>query len=396
MNKFNINHKSYTRETYLSYGKQSIDEDDIQEVIKVLRSDYLTTGPCVKIFEENIANYVGAKYAVAFSNGTAALHGACFAAGIGEGDEVIVSPMTFAASSNAILYCGGIPIFCDIDINTGNIDVSKIEEKITSKTKAIIPVDFAGHSVDMDEIMKIADKYNLVVIEDGAHALGGEYKNKKIGNGAHMTEFSFHPVKPITTGEGGIITTNDKELYDRLIRFRSHGITRDKKFLINKNEGPWYYEQLELGFNYRLTDIGAALGVSQLKKLDKFIERRREIANIYNEAFKDIDEIEIPIEYDYAKSGYHIYVIKLKLEKLCKTHKEIFIELQNNNIGANVHYIPVYYHPYYKKLGYEKGLCKAAEEFYERIITLPLHSSITDEEITYIISKVREIIKTNS
>jgi len=211
-----------------------------------------------------------------------------------------------------------------------------------------------------------------------------------------MTEFSFHPVKPITTGEGGIITTNDKELYDRLIRFRSHGITRDKKFLINKNEGPWYYEQLELGFNYRLTDIGAALGVSQLKKLDKFIERRREIANIYNEAFKDIDEIEIPIEYDYAKSGYHIYVIKLKLEKLCKTHKEIFIELQNNNIGANVHYIPVYYHPYYKKLGYEKGLCKAAEEFYERIITLPLHSSITDEEITYIISKVREIIKTNS
>ncbi len=396
MNKFNINHKSYTRETYLSYGKQSIDEDDIQEVIKVLRSDYLTTGPCVKIFEENIANYVGAKYAVAFSNGTAALHGACFAAGIGEGDEVIVSPMTFAASSNAILYCGGIPIFCDMDINTGNIDVSKIEEKITSKTKAIIPVDFAGHSVDMDEIMKIADKYNLVVIEDGAHALGGEYKNKKIGNGAHMTEFSFHPVKPITTGEGGIITTNDKEIYDRLIRFRSHGITRDKKFLINKNEGPWYYEQLELGFNYRLTDIGAALGVSQLKKLDKFIERRREIANIYNEAFKDIDEIEIPIEYDYAKSGYHIYVIKLKLEKLCKTHKEIFIELQNNNIGANVHYIPVYYHPYYKKLGYEKGLCKAAEEFYERIITLPLHSSITDEEITYIISKVREIIKTNS
>jgi len=396
LNKFNINHKSYTRETYLSYGKQSIDEDDIQEVIKVLRSDYLTTGPCVKIFEENIANYVGAKYAVAFSNGTAALHGACFAAGIGEGDEVIVSPMTFAASSNAILYCGGIPIFCDMDINTGNIDVSKIEEKITSKTKAIIPVDFAGHSVDMDEIMKIADKYNLVVIEDGAHALGGEYKNKKIGNGAHMTEFSFHPVKPITTGEGGIITTNDKEIYDRLIRFRSHGITRDKKFLINKNEGPWYYEQLELGFNYRLTDIGAALGVSQLKKLDKFIERRREIANIYNEAFKDIDEIEIPIEYDYAKSGYHIYVIKLKLEKLCKTHKEIFIELQNNNIGANVHYIPVYYHPYYKKLGYEKGLCKAAEEFYERIITLPLHSSITDEEITYIISKVREIIKTNS
>ncbi|HCQ89622.1 MAG TPA: UDP-4-amino-4,6-dideoxy-N-acetyl-beta-L-altrosamine transaminase, partial [Clostridium sp.] len=370
MNKFDINCKSPIREIYLSYGKQNIDEDDIQEVIKVLKSDYLTTGPYVKIFEENIANYVGARYAVAFSNGTAALHGACFAAEIEEGDEVIVSPMTFAASSNAILYCGGIPIFCDIDMNTGNMDVSKIEEKITSKTKAIIPVDFAGHSVDMDEIMKIADKYNLIVIEDGAHALGGEYKNKKIGSGAHMTEFSFHPVKPITTGEGGIITTNDKELYNKLIRFRSHGITRDKNFLINKNEGPWYYEQLELGFNYRLTDVGAALGVSQLKKLDKFIKRRREIANIYNEAFKDIEEIEIPIEYDYAKSGYHIYVIKLKLEKLCKTRKEIFIELENNNIGVNVHYVPVYYHPYYKELGYDKGLCKVAEEFYERIITL--------------------------
>lgn len=394
MNKFDINCKSPIRETYLSYGKQNIDEDDIQEVIKVLKSDYLTTGPYVKIFEENIANYVGASYAVAFSNGTAALHGACFAAGIEEGDEVIVSPMTFAASSNAILYCGGIPIFCDIDMNTGNIDVSKIEEKITSKTKAIIPVDFAGHSVDMDEIIKIANKYNLIVIEDGAHALGGEYKNKKIGNGAHMTEFSFHPVKPITTGEGGIITTNDKELYNKLIRFRSHGITRDKNFLVNKNEGPWYYEQLELGFNYRLTDIGAALGVSQLKKLDKFIERRREIANIYNEAFKDIEEIEIPIEYDYAKSGYHIYVIKLKLEKLCKTRKEIFMELENNNIGVNVHYVPVYYHPYYKELGYDKGLCKVAEQFYERIITLPLHPSITNEEIKYIISKVKEVIET--
>ncbi|ARC85318.1 UDP-4-keto-6-deoxy-N-acetylglucosamine 4-aminotransferase [Clostridium argentinense CDC 2741] len=393
MNKFDINCKFPTRETYLSYGKQNIDEDDIQEVIKALKSDYLTTGPYVKIFEENIANYVGASYAVAFSNGTAALHGACFAAGIEEGDEVIVSPMTFAASSNAILYCGGIPIFCDIDMNTGNIDVSKIEEKITSKTKAIIPVDFAGHSVDMDEIIKIANKYNLIVIEDGAHALGSEYKNKKIGNGAHMTEFSFHPVKPITTGEGGIITTNDKELYNKLIRFRSHGITRDKSFLVNKNEGPWYYEQLELGFNYRLTDIGAALGVSQLKKLDKFIERRREIASIYNEAFKDIEEIETPIEYDYAKSGYHIYVIKLKLEKLCKTRKEIFMELQNNNIGANVHYIPVYYHPYYKELGYEKGLCKVAEKFYERIITLPLHPSMNNIQVQYIVNNFISTIK---
>ncbi|WP_461615729.1 UDP-4-amino-4,6-dideoxy-N-acetyl-beta-L-altrosamine transaminase [Clostridium sp. Marseille-QA1073] len=393
MNKFDINHKFSVRETYLSYGKQNIDEDDIQEVIKVLRSDYLTTGPYVKIFEENIANYVGARYAVAFSNGTAALHGACFAAGIGEGDEVIVSPMTFAASSNAILYCGGIPIFCDIDMNTGNIDVNTIEEKITSKTKAIIPVDFAGHSVDMDEIMKIANKYNLIVIEDGAHALGSEYKNKKIGNGAHMTEFSFHPVKPITTGEGGIITTNDKELYNKLIRFRSHGITRDKNFLINKNEGPWYYEQLELGLNYRLTDIGAALGVSQLKKLDKFIKRRREIADIYNEAFKDIEEVEIPIEYDYTKSGYHIYVIKLNLDKICKTRKEIFIELQNNNIGVNVHYIPVYYHPYYKELGYEKGLCKVAEEFYERIITLPLHPSMNSTQVQYVVSKFISAIK---
>ena len=377
---------------FIPYGRQSIDEEDIKKVIEVLKSDYLTTGPYVKDFEEEIAKYIGCKYAVTFSNGTAALHGACFAAGIKEGDEVLVPPMTFAASSNCVLYMGAKPVFVDIDEKTGNIDVSKIEDKITSKTKAIIPVDYAGHSVDIDKIMEIAEKYNLIVIEDAAHGLGSEYKGSKIGRKAHMTEFSLHPVKPITTAEGGIITTNDEEFYKKLILFRSHGITRDESLMIN-NEGPWYYEQLDLGFNYRLPDLNCALGISQLKKLDKFIERRREIVKIYNEEFKDMKEFEIPIEEDYSKSGYHIYVIKLNLHILKSTRLEVFNALRDEGLGVNVHYIPVYYHPYYKSLGYDKGLCTNAERFYERIITLPLYPGMTDEDVKKVIDKVKNIFE---
>lgn len=391
MNKLAINGGTPVRDTYLAYGKQKIDEDDINSVVKVLKGDYLTTGPIVSEFENSVAKYVGTKYAVAVSNGTAALHMACYAAGISEGDEVLVPAITFAASSNCVLYCGGKPVFIDIDPKSYNIDINKIKEKITNKTKAIIPVDFAGQSVDMDSILKIAEEYNLIVIEDAAHALGSEYKNEKVGSKAHMTEFSFHPVKPITTGEGGVVVTNSKELYEKMILFRSHGITRNSE-LMTENQGPWYYEQIDLGYNYRLTDIQSALGLSQIKKLDDFILKRREIVNKYNEAFKELEEIVTPFENEYSKSGYHIYVLLLNLDKLKCGRKEIFEALQAENIGVNVHYLPVYLHPYYKKLGYKKGECPVAEDIYNRMITIPLFPSMSDKDIKDVIEAVKKVL----
>ena len=391
MNKLAINGGTPVRDTYLAYGKQKIDEDDINSVVKVLKGDYLTTGPIVSEFENSVAKYVGTKYAVAVSNGTAALHMACYAAGISEGDEVLVPAITFAASSNCVLYCGGKPVFIDIDPKSYNIDINKIKEKITSKTKAIIPVDFAGQSVDMDLILKIAEEYNLIVIEDAAHALGSEYKSEKVGSKAHMTEFSFHPVKPITTGEGGVVVTNSKELYEKMILFRSHGITRNSE-LMTENQGPWYYEQIDLGYNYRLTDIKSALGLSQIKKLDDFILKRREIVNKYNEAFKELEEIVTPFENEYSKSGYHIYVLLLNLDKLKCGRKEIFEALQAENIGVNVHYLPVYLHPYYKKLGYKKGQCPVAEDIYNRMITIPLFPSMTNKDVKDVIKAVKKVL----
>lgn len=380
------------REKYLSYGRQLIDDDDIAKVIEVLKGDYLTTGPYVKEFEEKVAAYVGVKYAVAVSNGTAALHMACYAAGIKEGDEVLVSSITFAASSNCVLYCGGKPVFVDIDPRTYNIDINDIERKITHRTKAIVAVDFTGQSVDIDEIMKIADKYNLIVIEDGAHSLGSEYKGKRVGTKAHMTEFSFHPVKPITTAEGGMVVTNDKDLYEKMMLFRTHGITRNPKFM-NENHGPWYYEQVDLGYNYRITDLQCALGSSQMNKIDSFINRRREIVSRYNEAFSSINEITIPFEPEYSNSGWHLYVIKLNIEGLKVTRKEIFEALVAENIGVNVHYLPVYLHPYYQNLGYEVGLCKNAEELYERMISLPLHPGMNDNDVSDVIKAVKNVIQ---
>lgn len=386
-----INGGKPVRDTYLSYGKQFIDKADIEKVVNVLKSDYLTTGPNVVEFEKKVADYIGVKYAVAVSNGTAALHAACNAAGIKDGDEVLVSAVTFAASANSILYCGGKPIFMDLDSRTYNIDVNKIEAKITDKTKAIIPVDFTGQSVDIDSIMNIAEKYNLIVIEDSAHALGAEYKGRKVGSTAHMTEFSFHPVKPVTTGEGGIVVTNSKKYYEKLNLFRNHGITKNCELMYD-NQGPWYYEQIELGYNYRITDIQCALGISQMDKIDDFIEKRRKIAKTYNEAFKDMKQINIPFEYDFSKSGYHIYVITLNLEKLQVGRKEIFKALQKENIGVNVHYMPVYLHPYYQKLGYIKGECPIAEELYERMITIPLFPSMSVYDVETVIRAVKKVI----
>ncbi len=377
---------------YIPYGRQWIEEDDIEAVVRVLRGEYLTTGPKIKEFEEELANYTGAKYAVAVSNGTSALHAACFAAGIKEGDEVITTPVTFAASANCVLYMGAKPVFADIDPQTYNIDPEDIKAKITDKTKAIIPVHFTGQPCDMDEILKIAKENNLTVIEDGAHALGAEYKGRRVGSIGNMTTFSFHPVKHITTGEGGAITTDSESIYKKLLLFRTHGITRDSNDLLN-SEGSWYYEQHYLGFNYRITDIQAALGLSQLSKSERFIKLRREYVQQYNEAFRDLNELITPFQLEEANSSWHLYIIKLKLENLNCDRKQIFEELQSKNIGVNVHYIPVYYHPYYRQLGYEKGLCPYAEELYERMITLPLFPKMEKEDVQYIISNVKEVLR---
>lgn len=380
---------------FIPYGKQHIDEEDIQSVVEILKSDFLTTGPKIEEFEKKFANYVGSKYAVVVSNGTAALHIACLAAGIDEGDEVITTALTFAASSNSVLYCGGIPVFADIDPNTYNIDSEDIKKKITNKTKAIIPVHYTGQPCDMDSIMNIAKEHNLIVIEDAAHALGSEYKGRKIGSIADMTTFSFHPVKHITTGEGGMVTTDDEEMYEKLKLFRTHGITRESEFMEKGDVEPWYYEQLELGYNYRITDFQCALGLSQLKKLDGFIERRREIVDIYNAEFNSLSGLITPFQAPFSNSSYHLYVIQLELDKLKIGRREVFEILRDRGICVNVHYIPVYYFPYYEKLGYRKGICPNAEAFYEKIITLPLYPGLTDEDIDYVIKNVKEVLEGN-
>lgn len=381
------------RETFLSYGKQQIDEDDIAAVVETLRSPFLTQGPKVEEFERAVANYVGAKYAVSFSNGTAALHGACHAAGIGEGDEAITTPITFAATSNAILYCGGTPVFADIDEHTYNIDPKEIEKKITAKTKAILPVDFTGQPVDIDAIMAIAKKHNLVVIQDGAHSLGADYKGFKVGSQADMTMFSFHPVKPITTGEGGIITTNSAEFYEKLKQFRSHGISKTPYV---QAQGDWYYEMTELGYNYRMTDIQAALGLSQLKKLDSFIEKRREIAAMYTEQLADVPGVILPEQLNETASGWHLYMIQLDDQVVRKSRREIFDEMRALNIGVHVHYIPVYWHPYYQELGYEKGMCPIAEGWYEQALTLPVFPGMRNDDVIFVVASLKEVINRES
>lgn len=383
---------SPVRNKPLPYAKQYIDEEDCEAVNAVLKSDFLTTGPKAKEFEEVIADYVGAKYAVAFSNGTAALHGACYAAGIKPGDEVITTPITFAASANCVLYMGGTPVFADIDKETFNIDVEDIAKKITSKTKAIIPVDYTGQVVDLDAINELVKGTDIVVIEDSAHALGSKYKGERVGPIADMTEFSFHPVKTITTGEGGIITTNNEDYYRMLTNFRSHNITRDINQLENKDVGGWYYEQLDLGFNYRITDFQCALGISQMNKLDWFIERRKEIVQKYNDAFKDLDGVILQKNADFSDTVNHLYVLKLDLPKLKADRKEIYDAFLAENIGVHVHYIPVYWLPYYQRLGYKNGLCPNAEELYNCMLTVPLFPAMSDEDVNDVIDGFYKII----
>ncbi|MFC0271938.1 UDP-4-amino-4,6-dideoxy-N-acetyl-beta-L-altrosamine transaminase [Metabacillus herbersteinensis] len=379
------------RDSYLPYGKQSIDEEDIQSVISVLKSDYLTTGPKIVEFENAIANYVDAKFSVAFSSGTAALHAACFACDIGKNDEVITTPMTFAASANCILYQGATPVFADIDPQTYNISPLEIQKVISNKTKAIIPVDFTGSPAALNEILEIARNENLIVIEDAAHAFGASYNDQKIGSISDMTMFSFHPLKHITTGEGGIITTNSRTLYEKLVLFRNHGITRKKEKLI-ENHDPWYYEMQTLGYNYRISDIQSALGISQLKKIDRFVEIRRHYTEMYNEAFKDIKQLQVPYQDTRGSSSWHLYIIRLNTSQLTVGRKGIFEALKAENIGVNVHYIPIYYHPYYREIGYEKGLCPIAEKLYEEILTLPLFPSMSELDIKDVIHAVKKVI----
>lgn len=372
----------------IPYGRQTIEEDDIQAVVDVLRSDYLTTGPKISEFEKMVADYVGAKYAVAISNGTSALHAACFAAGIQAGDEVITTPLTFAASANCVLYCGGTPVFADVDPKTYNIDPEDIRRKITDKTKAIIAVHLAGQPCDMDEIHKIAKEHNLLVVEDGAHALGSVYKGKKVGTLSDMTTFSFHPVKPITTGEGGMIVTDNEEFYKKMMLFRSHGITRDEN-LMTRNDGPWFYQQLDLGYNYRITDIQCALGCSQMKKLDRFLSRRKEIVARYNEAFADCENIVTPYQLPETESGWHLYIVQVKN---CDRRK-VFEALREQGIAVNVHYIPVYMHPYYQEHGYKEIHCRKAEEVYSHIISLPLYPTLTEEQQEFVIQGIKQCVE---
>jgi len=376
----------------IPYGHQCIDKEDTKAVIKTLRSDFITQGQKIKEFEQTLCAYTGAKYAVAVSSGTAALHIACLAAGIKKGDEVITSPITFVASANCVLYCSGIPLFADIQEDTVNIDPDEIKIKVTGKTKAIIPVHFSGHPCDLEEIYNIAKKNNLTVIEDAAHALGAKYKGLTIGSCkfSDMAIFSFHPVKSITTGEGGAVLTNNKRFYNKLLLFRTHGITKEKTKFKTQTARPWSYEMQELGFNYRITDFQCALGISQFGKLNMFIKKRREIAEIYKQKLSDIQAITVPSERPYVKSAWHIYCVRLKNSSL---RKSVFEKLRGQGLGVQVHYIPVYYHPYYKRLGYCRGLCPNAEKYYARTISLPLYPSMTASEVNRVIRISRKVIK---
>lgn len=387
-----INGGAPVRSTTIGYGRQYIDEADIAAVVETMQSPALTCGPKITELEKKLCEVTGAKYAVVVSNGTAALHIAAMAAGIGPGDEVIVSPITFAASANCVLYCGGTPVFADINPKTYNIDPASIRARITDKTKAIVAVDFTGQAVELDEIRKICQEYNLILIEDAAHSIGTKYNGQPVGSIADMTTFSFHPVKTVTSGEGGAVTTNDEELYRKLRLYPTHGITRNQQEMCNPSDAGWYYEQVELGYNYRMTDIQAALLLSQLDKLPAFSARRKEIVAKYNSVFAQMPELIVQEEIQKSDTTRHLYILRLNTELLNCNRREFFDALRAENIGTQVHYIPVYWHSYYEKLGYEKGMCPEAEKLYSEILSIPLFYSMTDEDVEDVISAVKKIV----
>jgi len=378
------------RKKMLNYGRQSVDEDDINAVIQVLRGDWLTTGPTVGAFEKAVAEFVGAKEAVAVNSGTAALHAAAFAAGIGPGDEVIIPAITFVASSNCVLYMGGTPIFADVVPGTLNLDPVDVERKITPRTKAIVAVDYSGQPCEHSKLQALADQYKLKIIEDASHALGATYQGRKIGTLHELTTLSFHPVKHITTAEGGMIVTDDTALAIKMRSFRTHGIDWD--FYRRAETNLWLYDVVTLGYNYRLPDVSCALGISQLAKLNGWLKRRREIAARYTDAFASLAEIELPVVIPDCEPAWHLYVIRLNLERLWVGRPEIFKALRAENIGVNVHYIPIPWLTNYRKMGYTKGQWPVAEREYERIISLPIFPAMTDDDVTDVITAVKKVL----
>ena len=379
------------RDTKIYYGHQYLDQADYDAVLDVLKSDYLTCGPKIGELEAKLCEITGAKYAVVCSNGTAALHMAAMAAGIGVGDELITTPITFAASANCALYCGAKPVFADINEKTYNIDPASVKEHITPATKAVVAVDYTGQAVELDELQAICKEHNLVLIEDAAHSIGTKYNGRGVGSIADMTTFSFHPVKTITGGEGGAVLTNSEEYYQKLLLARAHGITREASLMEHEIDGPWYYEQVDLGYNFRMTDIQAGLIISQLDKLPMFSARRKEIVARYNEAFANNDAIIVQEEITQSDTTRHLYILRLNPEKLTINRREFFDALAAENVICNVHYIPVYYFPHYKRLGYKKGLCPKAEKLYDEMITLPLYYGMSDEDVEDVIKAVEKI-----
>jgi perosamine synthetase len=377
------------RSTLLPYARQSVDQSDIDAVVEVLRSDWLTTGPKVAELEAAWAARVGAGHAVAVSSGTAALHAAAFAAAIGPGDEVVVPPLTFAASANCVLYQGGRPVFADVQPDTLNLDPNQAAAAITGRTRAIVAVDYAGQPADLQEFQALAGRHGLVLIEDAAHALGATYRGRPVGAISHLTTFSAHPVKHVTTGEGGLVTTDGSVLAETMRHFRNHGITTDHRQ--RAETGGWFYEMVALGYNYRLPDVNCALGLSQLRKLDGWLARRRTIAARYSQAFAGLPSLQTLAVRPDREPAWHLYPVLLNLEVLSVDRARVFAALRAENIGVNVHYVPVYWHPYYAGLGYRRGLCPQAETAYARLLTLPLFPAMSDKDADDVIEAVRKV-----
>jgi UDP-4-amino-4,6-dideoxy-N-acetyl-beta-L-altrosamine transaminase len=371
---------------FIPYGRQCVDEEDIAAVVEVLRSDYLTTGPAVGRFEAALRRATGAGHAVALNSGTSALHAMYFAAGIGPGDEIVTSPLTFVATANAALYVGATVRFVDVEPDTGNLDPDLVDAAINERTKAIVPIDYAGHPADYDRLRAITDRHGLKLLADAAHSLGATYKGRPVGALADASELSFHPVKPITTAEGGAVVTDDPALAQRVARFRTHGITKDPTELDHPGEGPWWYEQHDLGFNYRLTDVQAALGASQLRKLERFISRRRAIASAYDAALADLDALRLPGRRADVEPGWHLYVIRTRDPQ---RRRPLFEHLRAQGLGVQVHYLPVHWHPYYAGLGYRRGQCPVVESFYASAISLPMFPGMDDDDVSHVVDSVR-------
>ena len=381
------------------YGKQSVNDDDIESVIKILKSDFLTQGPTIERFEKCVAEYCGAKYAVAVTNATSALHIACLSAGLGAGESLWTSPITFTASANCGRYCGADVEFVDIDENNYNMSVSALEqklqdaEKIGKLPKIVVPVHLAGQSCDMKKIFELAEKYNFTILEDASHAVGADYLGAKVGACTYsdMAVFSFHPVKIITTGEGGMILTNRKDLYEKLLLYRSHCITRNPALMTHESDGAWYYQQIDLGFNYRMTDIQAALGLSQMQRLNEFVERRRKLAARYDELLKDFP-LKTPYVSPDANPSWHLYIVRVDFNKVKKSKQQIFDEMKAHGVTLNLHYIPVHTQPYYEKLGHRAEECPNSLEYYREAMTLPLYYSLTDDQQDEVVKSLSAVL----